>query len=50
MAATELLRIENLNAWYGESHILHGVNLTVNEGEVRTSLLRFDARGGSISI
>ena len=25
-------------------------NLTVNEGEVRTSLLRFDARGGSISI
>jgi branched-chain amino acid transport system ATP-binding protein len=30
----ELLRIENLNAWYGESHILHGVDLTVNEGEV----------------
>jgi branched-chain amino acid transport system ATP-binding protein len=30
----ELLRIEDLNAWYGESHILHGVDLTVNEGEV----------------
>jgi branched-chain amino acid transport system ATP-binding protein len=30
----ELLRIENLNAWYGESHILHGVELSVNEGEV----------------
>jgi branched-chain amino acid transport system ATP-binding protein len=30
----ELLRISDLNAWYGESHILHGVDLTVNEGEV----------------
>jgi len=30
----ELLRIEGLNAWYGESHILHGVDLRVNEGEV----------------
>jgi branched-chain amino acid transport system ATP-binding protein len=34
----ELLRIEGLNAWYGESHILHGVDLTVNEGEVVTLL------------
>jgi branched-chain amino acid transport system ATP-binding protein len=30
----ELLRIEGLNAWYGESHILHGVDLSVHEGEV----------------
>ena len=30
----EFLRIENLNAWYGESHILHGVDLTIDEGEV----------------
>ena len=30
----EFLGIEGLNAWYGESHILHGVDLTVNEGEV----------------
>jgi branched-chain amino acid transport system ATP-binding protein len=30
----EFLRIDNLHAWYGESHILHGVDLTVNEGEV----------------
>jgi branched-chain amino acid transport system ATP-binding protein len=30
----ELLRIDALNAWYGESHILHGVDLTVDEGEV----------------
>ena len=36
----ELLAIENLNAWYGESHILHGVNLAVNEGEVVTLLGR----------
>ena len=34
MAAQETLRIEDLNAWYGESHVLHGVNMTVNEGEV----------------
>ncbi len=32
--STELLRLEGLNAWYGESHILHGVDLAVSEGEV----------------
>jgi branched-chain amino acid transport system ATP-binding protein len=32
--SAEFLRIDNLHAWYGESHILHGVDLTVNEGEV----------------
>jgi len=26
----ELLKIEGLHAWYGESHILHGVDLTVD--------------------
>lgn len=36
----ELLRIENLHAWYGESHILHGINLSVREGEVITLLGR----------
>lgn len=36
----EFLRIRDLHAWYGESHILHGVNLTVNEGEVVTLLGR----------
>lgn len=36
----EMLRIEGLNAWYGESHILHGVDLVVNEGEVVTLLGR----------
>ena len=36
----ELLRIEGLHAWYGESHILHGVDLSVHEGEVVTLLGR----------
>ena len=39
-APRELLKIENLHAWYGESHILHGVNLSVHEGEVVTLLGR----------
>lgn len=29
-----LLSVENLQAWYGESHVLHGVNLHVNPGEM----------------
>jgi branched-chain amino acid transport system ATP-binding protein len=36
----EFLRISNLQSWYGESHILHGVDMTVNEGEVVTLLGR----------
>ena len=31
---TPALEINNLNAWYGESHVLHGINLSVNKGEV----------------
>jgi branched-chain amino acid transport system ATP-binding protein len=34
------IEIKGLNAWYGESHVLHGVDLTVNEGEVVTLLGR----------
>ena len=34
------LEISNLQAWYGESHILHNVNLSVHEGEVITLLGR----------
>ncbi len=40
MSRKEMLHIENVHAWYGESHILHGVNLTVHEGEVVTLLGR----------
>ena len=35
-----LLSVQNLEAWYGESHILHGVNFHVNPGEVVTLLGR----------
>ena len=63
--SSELLRIEGLHAWYGESHILHGVDLSVHQGEVvcllgrngsgRTTTLRAivgltGARTGSIRI
>ena len=34
------LEIKNLHAWYGESHILHGVDLHVGKGEVVTLLGR----------
>jgi len=40
MAANEMLRISDLHAWYGESHVLHGVNMAVNEGEVVSLLGR----------
>ncbi|WP_105400026.1 MULTISPECIES: ABC transporter ATP-binding protein [Neorhizobium] len=35
-----LLQVSNLNAWYGESHVLHGVDMTVGEGETITILGR----------
>ena len=59
------LEVSDLQGWYGESHVLHGVNFHVNEGEVvtllgrngagRTSTLRsimglIGARTGSIKV
>jgi len=38
--ATPFLEIKGLNAWYGESHVLHGVDFHVDEGEVVTLLGR----------
>ena len=35
-----VLSVEGLNAWYGESHILHGVDFSVEAGEVVTLLGR----------
>ena len=35
-----MLEVKGLNAWYGESHILHGVDFEVREGEVVTLLGR----------
>ena len=37
---SELLRLDNVHAYYGESHILHGINLHVKQGEVVTLLGR----------
>ena len=38
--ATNFLEVRDLHAWYGESHVLHGVNFDVREGEVLTLLGR----------
>jgi branched-chain amino acid transport system ATP-binding protein len=63
--ARDMLKIADLEAWYGESHILHGVELTVRQGEIvtllgrngagRTTTLRaimglVGARAGSVQI
>ena len=63
--ATRFLELANLHGWYGESHVLHGVDFHVDEGEVvtllgrngagRTSTLRailglIGARRGSIKV
>lgn len=60
-----LLKITDLNAWYGESHVLHGIDLELAEGELitllgrngagRTTTLRtmmgmVDRRTGSVQI
>src|ERR1700678_3511062 len=36
----EMLKVADLQAWYGESHILHGVEFSVQEGEIVTLLGR----------
>ncbi len=38
--ADAMLNVSGLNAWYGESHVLHGVDFQVREGEVVTLLGR----------
>lgn len=35
-----LLKVTDLNTWYGESHVLHGVNFEIREGELVTLLGR----------
>jgi branched-chain amino acid transport system ATP-binding protein len=46
---TPFLQISNLHGWYGESHVLHGVDLTVNEGEV-VSLLGRNGAGRTTTL
>jgi len=63
--STPFLEVKDLHGWYGESHVLHGVNFHVDEGEVvtllgrngagRTSTMRaimglIGARKGSIKV
>ena len=38
--AMPLLQVSNLEGWYGESHVLHGINFEVKPGEVVTLLGR----------
>src|SRR6201988_1594737 len=40
MGSDALLAVKGLHAWYGESHILHGVDFDVRQGEVVTLLGR----------
>jgi len=40
MSQSRFLEVTNLQGWYGESHVLHGVNFHVDEGEVVTLLGR----------
>ena len=64
-APKEMLRISGLHAFYGESHILHGIDLVVGEGELvtllgrngagRTTILKYiiglvGSRSGSITV
>ena len=44
-----MLKIKNLNSYYGKSHILQGVNLIINEGEI-VSLLGRNGVGRSTFI
>jgi len=37
---TTLLKVADLHGWYGESHILHGMNFEISQGEVVTLLGR----------
>ena len=41
-----MLEVENLHAYYDKSHVLHGINFTVGEGEI-VSLLGRNGSGRS---
>jgi branched-chain amino acid transport system ATP-binding protein len=40
MSDAPLLKVSGLEAWYGESHVLHGVDIDIHPGEVVTLLGR----------
>ncbi|WP_418648320.1 ABC transporter ATP-binding protein [Thauera butanivorans] len=49
MSATEYLRVADLHAFYGESHILHGIDFTVRRGEC-VSLLGRNGAGRTTTL
>ena len=49
MSATEYLRVSDLHAFYGESHILHGMDFTVRRGEC-VSLLGRNGAGRTTTL
>ena len=44
-----MLQLKDLNAWYGKSHVLHGVNLQVQPGEI-VALLGRNGSGRSTTV
>jgi branched-chain amino acid transport system ATP-binding protein len=50
MTAPVLLKVHNMHAWYGESHILHGIDFEVREGELVTLLGLTGKRTGTIEV
>jgi branched-chain amino acid transport system ATP-binding protein len=48
-ASTPAIQLKDVHSWYGESHILHGVNLTVMPGEV-VSLLGRNGAGRTTTL
>jgi len=49
VSAATAIRFKDVHAWYGESHVLHGVNLQVHAGEV-VSLLGRNGAGRTTSL
>jgi branched-chain amino acid transport system ATP-binding protein len=47
--SSNLLKLENVHAFYGKSHILHGVDMRVGEGEI-VSLLGRNGSGRSTTV
>ena len=47
--ATDMLSIQNLHAYYGKSHVLHGVNFDVRPGEI-VALLGRNGSGRSTTV
>lgn len=49
MSAIEVLRVSDLHAYYGESHVLHGMNFSVHRGEC-VSLLGRNGAGRTTTL